>query len=405
MKCKKIIRSVGVLLISLVITATIVLGYERYLDQKLLNFDKMYNSEIGKVYGLAERDKGEIFLENAAKRDDILVFGSSEFASDVPQNIKNMFPNTNFDCNINIIGKAYTQSLLNAIRVGALGENLKGKKLVSIVSLQWFLQWIPMLGDEIDVNGYNANFSQLQFYDFIDNKNISSENKIEACKRIVELSRSESTLQKTNTFANLYSKNDFVSRATLTVLKPYYALHHRLLKIRDKQQTLKILNQYKDKEQSTVQSINWDEAEKIAEQMGKEACTNNEFYVYNDYYNDTIKPLLKLNLLKDSYKDTDLMQSKEWKDYELFLKVCKELELKPYFIIVPVNGFYYDYTGMSQEKRAVFYDKLESISKSYGFDYLDMREKEYEPYFFRDVMHLGWKGWLYVSKKIQQYYS
>lgn len=99
------------------------------------------------------------------------------------------------------------------------------------------------------------------------------------------------------------------------------------------------------------------------------------------------------------------MKSKEWDDYELFLKTCKELELKPYFIIVPTNGFYYDYLGLSKEKRTQFYDKLESMAKDHGFDYLDMRQKEYEPYFFKDIMHLGWKGWIYVSKKITEYYS
>ena len=400
---KKLLRAVAVLLTSITITTVVVLCYERYLDGELSNFDKMYNSKIGKVYSLKERDKGIIFLKNAAKRDDLLVLGSSELDSEVPQNIKDMFPNTELDCNVNIIGRAYTQSLLNTIRVGALGESLKGKKLVMIVSLQWFLQGIPMLENEIDVNGYNSNFSELQFYDFMNNENISKENKIGICNRAEKLSKSKSSLQRTNIFADLYSKNNLASNAILSMLKPYYALRYRLLEIRDKHQTLKELNEYKDKQQGIIRSINWAEEEKIAEQMGKEACTNNNFYVYDEYYNSYIEP--KLDSLKDSYKDVDLMKSNEWKDYELFLKLCKELDLKPYFIIVPTNGFYYDYTGLSRGKRTQLYDGLESLAKSYGFDYLDMREKEYEPYFFRDIMHLGWKGWLYVSRKITEYYS
>ena len=400
---KKIIRVFAVLLTSIAITTAVVLGYEMHLDRELLNFDKMCNNEIGKIYSLEERDKGTILLKNAAKRDELLILGSSELDSDVPQNIKNMFPNTELDCNVNIVGRAYTQSLLDAIRVGALSDSLKGKKLVTIVSLQWFLQWLAYLGNEIDINGYNSNFSELQFYDFMNNKNISQEVKTGICKRAFELSKSESSLQRTNTFADLYSKNNFASNAILSTLKPYYALRQRLLEIRDKHWALKKLNEYKDKQQSTTRSINWDEEEKIAEQMGREACTNNNFYVYDEYYRNYIEP--RGESLKDSNKSADLMKSKEWKDYELFLKVCKELELKPYFIIVPTNGFYYDYIGISQEKRAEFYDKLESMAKSYGFDYLDMREKEYEPYFFRDIMHLGWKGWLYVSKKITEYYS
>ena len=31
--------------------------------------------------------------------------------------------------------------------------------------------------------------------------------------------------------------------------------------------------------------------------------------------------------------------------------------------------------------------------------------KEYEPYFYYDVMHLGWKGWLYVDEQLTRHYG
>ncbi len=227
--------------------------------------------------------------------------------------------------------------------------------------------------------------------------------KTGVCERIIKLSGGESSLQRTNILSDLYLKNNFVSNAVLSIMKPYYNFRHRLLRIRDKHKALKTLKKYKNMEQSTPRYIDWDKENENAEKMGQEACTNNDFYVYNEYYDTYIKP--KLNTLENSYVNVDLMKSKEWDDYELFLKTCKELGLKPYFIIVPTNGFYYDYLGLSKEKRTQFYDKLESMAKDYGFDYLDMRQKEYEPYFFKDIMHLGWKGWIYVSKKITEYYS
>lgn len=30
---------------------------------------------------------------------------------------------------------------------------------------------------------------------------------------------------------------------------------------------------------------------------------------------------------------------------------------------------------------------------------------EYEDYFLKDVMHLGWKGWVYVDEAIDKYYK
>ena len=87
------------------------------------------------------------------------------------------------------------------------------------------------------------------------------------------------------------------------------------------------------------------------------------------------------------------------------LETFKQTGVSPYIVFMSTNGWYYDYVGLSQDKRLLFYDKLGSMAKEYGFSYLDLRDKEYEPYFYKDVMHLGWKGWLYVNKQITEHYS
>ena len=112
-----------------------------------------------------------------------------------------------------------------------------------------------------------------------------------------------------------------------------------------------------------------------------------------------------MDFLKDSFKDVDLVNSNEMKDYELFLKMCKQTGVKPYIVFMSTNGYYYDFTGLTKEKRDKFYDKLIQLATMCDFDYLDLRDHEYEPYFLKDVMHLGWKGWLYVDRKIAEYYS
>ena len=69
------------------------------------------------------------------------------------------------------------------------------------------------------------------------------------------------------------------------------------------------------------------------------------------------------------------------------------------------NGYYYDYIGIDKDTRNDLYNWVEGQAESYGFDCLNLSEKEYEPYFMRDVMHLGWKGWLYVDQKLTEYFS
>ena len=173
--------------------------------------------------------------------------------------------------------------------------------------------------------------------------------------------------------------------------------------MKDKYLSYKAVKKFKDNVPNNIKEIDWEKEEKLAIDTGKSECTNNDLYVYDDYYNTYLKP--NIDSLKDSFKDIDLVNSNEMKDYELFLKMCKQTGVKPYIVFMSTNGYYYDFTGLTKEKRDKFYDKLVQLANMYNVDYLDLRDHEYEPYFFKDVMHLGWKGWLYVDRKIAEYYS
>ena len=51
------------------------------------------------------------------------------------------------------------------------------------------------------------------------------------------------------------------------------------------------------------------------------------------------------------------------------------------------------------------YDTIEDVAENYGFDVLNLRDKEYEHYYLKDAMHLGWKGWLNINEEISRYYK
>ncbi len=94
------------------------------------------------------------------------------------------------------------------------------------------------------------------------------------------------------------------------------------------------------------------------------------------------------------------MNSKEFDDYELYLDTCVDLGIKPYIILAPTNGRWYDYTGMTKQSRDEFFDKVEEMAKERGFEVLNLKDQEYTPYFMCDVMHLGWKGWLEIDEQL-----
>lgn len=392
---RKVVKLLSIILIPAVLTYFLLGVYSNYLDQQI---DNLYSSLLGKTYGVDEMNKGIKLLKHNADKDDLIILGSSELDANVPESPQYMIPNTELNCDVDLVGRAVVQNLANAMKVGALKDSFKEKKIVLIVSLQWFL------GDDIELSGFKAHFSEIQFYKFMKNKNISDEHKMYVCNRIVELLKNDSKFERPYLYAKLYKNKSFWSNAAFTLFKPYYLLRESFLDLRDKHQSLKAVNRFKGSNGSDVIDVNWDEEESKAQKLGEESCTNNDFYVLNSYYDTYLRD--KIDSLKNSSDpNLDLCKSKEFDDYRLLLEIFKQSEVKPYIVFMSTNGRYYDYIGLDKEKRDNFYDKLKNIVDEYGFSYLDLRDKEYEPYFYKDVMHLGWRGWLYVNKKITEYYS
>ena len=109
--------------------------------------------------------------------------------------------------------------------------------------------------------------------------------------------------------------------------------------------------------------------------------------------------------LEGSASNGSFSESPEYGDLKLFLNVCDELELEVMLINVPVNGYWYDYTGFPKEEREKYYENIREIAKEYGVKLLDLSNHEYTPYFLKDIMHLGWKGWVYIDEGIYEFYK
>ncbi len=109
-----------------------------------------------------------------------------------------------------------------------LGNDLKDRKVVFIISPQWFNSaWLTQ-------DGFNMNISELQFYKFMFNKSIDKSYKIRASKRINLLLVNSMDSIHIKSFLHLYSKDNIFTEGLLTIMIPYYKFKHYLLSIKDK---------------------------------------------------------------------------------------------------------------------------------------------------------------------------
>ena len=127
-----------------------------------------------KAFGVwTSRDKfsaPEIIRSNITDRT-LMIMGSSELThkSDTLAHPVNFFDET--DCDPLLLGAGYTQSLFHAINVAAIGDSLKDRRVILIVSPSWFKK-----SGVADV-AYASRFSESEFTEMLKNDNISDASK------------------------------------------------------------------------------------------------------------------------------------------------------------------------------------------------------------------------------------
>ena len=412
--------------------------YSSYLDREIQRLYQSNPAAVDTAYNLKPKDKGAALLSQALKSGNLLMMGSSELDSYVPENPRNLFPNNFYSASITFTGHASVQNYHHALCLAANSPAIEGNDLVIVESLQWFE------GKEVNVNSFLSNFSEFSFYRFLRTDQISQENKRHLCQRFIDMENyrevddyaaiaggasgsaaldllyraltpykehlnpyvvhGDIDYPSTYLLARLYLSDSLPGKAAYCAMQPYYFLRGQFMELKDKfsaYQYLKSLDAA-PADPGPIE-LDWDAVYAAAEEEGRAACTNNDLYVYDSYYNKILAE--RYESLAGKYADTPLMESPEWGDYEFFLSVCRDLGLRPYIVIMSTNGLYYDYVGETKEKRDQYYQASEALANEYGLDCLNLRDHEYEPYFYCDVMHLGWKGWPYVCQKAIEYFS
>lgn len=385
------------IVISVIIIFTI--GINQFLN---IQINMMKNTkdllEFGQEYGDNVKDSSIIAKDILDDSNDLFLFGSSEMSINVKQNSIKLFPIKGADYNVSCFGRGYVQDLQQATYIG--GSDIKSdQKIAYILSLQWFDD-----SDGVDADKFASNFSQIQFYNFLNNPKISEENKQYYCKRVYSLLEEADKYPAEALYARLYSASNLLKKVCMVVMDPYYKISNYLSEIKDKALIYKEMKKLPEKKpEDKLKEVNWDEEENKIDMENEEKVSTNQFHLSDDYYNKNIKD--DLDYLKGYLKGKDLISSVEMNDFKFFLSVCRDLNIKPYIIMPPVNGWYYDYLGLDKDERYQYYDEIDRLSKEQGLDVLDLREYEYKKDFLMDVMHLGEEGWLKVSEGIYNHFN
>ena len=392
-------RKIICILFPIVIGIITVIYLNSFLDKNTqAMLEKKDLQEINIAYGSMYKDRGVIYNEYLMKNDYLSLQGSSEFVVPVSQLPTKMFPAKGME-KVVTNGRAYFQTINQTELLGSENNENKDARIALFLSIQWFC-------DEggIEPKNFQANFAPVQFYKYLANPQISDKNKKTYATRVNDLLEGNTQFAAEKIYSKLYISDGLGYKIVKGLLTPYFICREKMVELKDKGLLYRRLELLNDKKPATeLKEINWEEEEKKAEEEAKTKETNNDFFVDDNYYNKYLRDNLKAH--KDSKKNINLMKSKEFEDYELYLDTCIDLGVKPYIILIPTNGRWYDHTGMAKETRDNFYDTAQKIAEEKGFEVLNLKDEEYTPYFMYDIMHLGWKGWIKVEEELYKHYN
>lgn len=352
-------------------------------------FTGLINSKTVATQSVALTDqvlKGTLVQDKMYQSDAYYpIYGSSELEKDDPFNPAILLNNRNqVSKKPFLIGTGGSTDLVNAVELGSQYGNLKDKKMAFIVSPQWFTK------NGLTQDNFKARISKAQLNQLFNQEQLSPELKQRYAKRLLQFKDVENRAYlekvaqgKTQKNKNYLSKFNDEQLKKIEAIKSVYPLRKSPVSHIDP---------------ITSKNDSWNDMMTEAKVYGAKHTKTNEFGIRDEYWDLIKKHKRKINRNHEFREN-----SPEFKDLELLVDTLREAGADVDYIIIPSNGKWYDHIGIDKDRRQKIYQKIDKTIVDHGGQTYDMSDKDYEPYVVSDAVHIGWKGWVYITKNIDEH--
>lgn len=326
-----------------------------------------------------------------------LCLGSSELGLVEPcsSHPSHFFGEHNYGIDTLTVGRPFYQDLWHAIEVGALGDAIPDKKVAIFVGIQWFMSY-----QDVGEN-FRYAFSEDSYRAFLANPDVSSETKEAVKKQMAAYGIADEVVVGRKGLDAIAGGLDDAVFSFFT----------------DAEKTKALLTPSDDDAQSmstplppgrflgAVEEPNWDEWLERETIEAKDASSSNADGFLDAYYHNSYEGWLYSTKANPPFVPGQEYQETEWTDFKLLLQVCKESGVEPLIVMMPTKGVAYDQTIYDYDTRQKWYTSMRALCDDSNVRYADFSSHEYDPYFLRDVMHLGWTGWVQVNKSLLEFFE
>ena len=336
-------------------------------------------------------------MKKLLKNDNVFtVFGSSELkhCQSSGFHADSIFKDT--DITPVFIGKGGCQSLNHAITLGAVGQELSGKKVVISISPQWFKP------NGVSKNAFGSFYSETNMIAFLQNETISEKTKQYVIDRVKSLTDENPVMwNRVQDDVKWYKNNE-----GNMLVQARKGIHSAIAnyKAETKLYLVSVVKGYfkKTNINGKDEISDWSMLYKKAEKKGSKISGHNPYGMYDQIYKSRYQKKVKKRIFKNlSYS----VQSKEFDDLQCFLDICREENIEALMIMQPLNGRWADDLNFPTEKRQELYDKVKALAAKNNVQLADLSGMEYDEYTFEDDSHLALKGLVCFNEQIYNFYK
>ncbi len=373
--------------------------YARSLEQKYVH--------VLAPLMLSQSNVGSALQQAAFQQPDLLVvYGSSEMlVENTPYRAFQFFQNypTGFD--VYEVAKGGATSLDIAQDLAAIGPELRGKKVV--------FSFTPTMFNAAEVNplAYAADFSLLHANALIFNSSLSLQTKQIAATRMNDY---PDTLSSDPVLQFAIQQLDCgcgYGTYLYDLAVPLGQLDTWVIRLQDHWEVLNYIWSHPKLNPQVVHKptqIVWAKQIAQAVTIEKRYSNNNPYGIENQTWIKTYARVLSVRRKPgsaDARFIQNLNKSKEWTDFELALRVLKEMGAQPLILSRPMDGPIWNAMGVSSQARHAYYVKLQNAILPYGFPFVDFANHDSDRFFSVDqASHTSREGWVYVDQVLDAFF-
>jgi D-alanine transfer protein len=414
--CKQILKAVGPLLAAFFLVGALLFSplnrTHKYTSKEL---DSFVISMTKGVF-ISETIKRQAF----SNKKYLPLMGSSELSRFDPFHPSILAKKYNRDYTPFLIGSVGTQSLTHYFYLNELGKEIANRKIVFVISPQWFECKKNKQGKVV-----SKRIAQEAFAEFVSMEGIYQWTKSAEPSNVQTQFLARRLLEFPSINRSSHMKELLISLGhgaePAKYLQFYNNFQYSFTKAEDSlfekealsmSVGIKLFEYLFQKQISPISTVNVKQLEKklpadydnkeldsLAYQLGKEESSQNSLWINNKFYDRNIRA--KIKEYKNFQAKTSYLHGIEYNDFQLLLNLFAKNNNDVLFVVPPVNKRWAKYAGLRQSMLEEFASKIKRQLNSQGFNnVVDYVNRGVEPYFMTDAIHLGKRGWVALDQDI-----